>query len=126
MEKNIKEKFTDKCCKEGYISSTNLNIISFSPGVIEGNNVIFDVIFECLVCKPLIGQIFKCKIKNITKAGIRAQYVTNKGHSPVTVYLATVYYCNSLYSNRILYSNCIYSDRTHSNLVTLHIVPYAQ
>ena len=100
IEKNIKEKFTDKCCKEGYISSTNLNIISFSPGVIEGNNVIFDVIFECLVCKPIIGQIFKCKIKNITKAGIRAQYVTNKGHSPVTVYLARDnHYKNEFYNS---------------------------
>tara|TARA_X000000950_G_scaffold56097_1_gene67380 strand:+ start:1757 stop:2359 length:603 start_codon:yes stop_codon:yes gene_type:complete len=101
IEKNIKEKYTEKCCKEGYISKLNLNIISFSPGVIQGNNVVFDVIFECLVCKPIIGQTFKCKIKNITKAGIRAQYVTGKGNSPVTVYLARDNHYKNEYYNSI-------------------------
>lgn len=101
IKQKIIDKFTGKCCKEGYIENNSIEIVNFSSGVIDGNNVIFDVVFECLVCKPLLGQIIKCKVKNITKAGIRAQYVTSKGNSPVTVYLARDNHFKNEYYNSI-------------------------
>tara|TARA_B100000900_G_C20489426_1_gene678906 strand:+ start:21 stop:608 length:588 start_codon:yes stop_codon:yes gene_type:complete len=102
IKKKIKSKFIGKCCKEGYINDKLLNIISFSPGVINGNSVIFDVIFECLVCRPIIGQMIKCKVKNITKAGIRAQYSSsNFEKSPITVYLARDNHYKNEYYNSI-------------------------
>ena len=30
--------------------------------------------FECDICHPVEGQIIKCEVKNITRAGIRAEY----------------------------------------------------
>ena len=41
--------------------------------------------FECLVCKPVEGMKFKVTVKNITKAGIRAEY---KQDSPIVVFIS--------------------------------------
>ena len=51
----------------------------------KNNNVVFDVMFECLVCKPAEGMKFKVTVKNITKAGIRAEY---KQDSPIVVFIS--------------------------------------
>ena len=37
----------------------------------------FSVSFECLICHPVEGMQIKCKIDNVTKAGIRASYYNN-------------------------------------------------
>ena len=34
--------------------------------------------FECDICHPVEGQIIKCEVKNITRAGIRAVYTKEK------------------------------------------------
>ena len=99
--KRMEKSFTGKCCKEGYIKEKSIKIINFSSGVIDGNDVIFDVAFECLLCKPISGQIMKCKIKNITKAGIRAQYIMKNSKSPITVYLARDNHFKNEYYNSI-------------------------
>ena len=101
---NIKKKLSDtiegKCCKEGYVKMNSIKIVNFSSGVIDGNDVIFEVTFECLICKPIIGQTIKCKIKNITKAGIRAQYYLDD-YSPLTIYIARDNHYKNEYYNSI-------------------------
>merc|ERR1711934_141144 len=61
-----------KCSIEGYIKPNSINIISHSSGLIQNNTILFEVLFECLVCFPVENMLIKCFVKNITKAGIRA------------------------------------------------------
>ncbi len=82
----LKDELEGKCSCEGYIKSDSINIISYSSGIIESENVVFDVVFDCLICKPVEGMMFNCISKNITKAGIRAIYKNEE--SPVTIYIA--------------------------------------
>ena len=49
--------------------------------------------FECLVCCPVEGQIIKCNVKNITRAGIRAVYA-NEDPSPITIFIARDHHYN--------------------------------
>jgi DNA-directed RNA polymerase subunit E'/Rpb7 len=51
-----------------------------------GADVTFEVMFECLVCRPVEGMRFRAIVKNITKAGVRAE--TNTEPSPVVVFIA--------------------------------------
>jgi DNA-directed RNA polymerase subunit E'/Rpb7 len=76
-----------KCVNEGYIKKQSINILSYSSGVIENNNVIFDVILQAMICKPVEGITIKCNVKNVTKAGIRATYGSEE-QSPVIVFIA--------------------------------------
>ena len=52
----------------------------------EANKVKFDIMFECEICFPVEGMYIDCVVKNITKAGIRAEIDEEK--SPVIVFLA--------------------------------------
>ena len=103
IEYNIKlslsEDLEGKCSSEGYIKKNTINIISYSAGIVESSNVIFDVVFDCLICKPVEGMVFKCISKNITKAGIRAVYTNEE--SPVTIYIARDHHLKNNDFNKI-------------------------
>ena len=86
--------FEGKCSKEGYIKNGSIQILTYSSGVLEDNFILFDVSFECLICRPVEGMRILCKIDNITKAGIRASYY-NQVESPVTIFLARDHYANN-------------------------------
>jgi len=86
IEEFLRVQVEGKCIDEGYIRTDSIKIISYSAGVVHGNNVIFDVMSECLVCRPVEGMRFRAQVKNVTKAGIRAE--TNEVKSPVVVFIA--------------------------------------
>jgi len=70
-------------------------------GLIErGNNVMFEVVFECDVCFPVEGMIIPCVAKNITKAGIRCESA-NDMPSPVVVFIAKDHHYNSAMFNEV-------------------------
>ena len=90
IKENIEEflslQIEGKCIDEGYIRPNSIKIVSYSAGVVIGNNVIFNILFECLVCRPVEGMRFRAIVKNVTKAGIRAEI--NETKSPVVVFIA--------------------------------------
>lgn len=86
IQKRLSENISGKCIKEGYIKSNSIRLISYSAGVITDKNVNFVVAFECLICRPVEGMKLKVQVKNITKAGIRAETIEQM--SPVVVFIA--------------------------------------
>ena len=86
LEKAISSKIEGKCIVDGYIKPNTVDIITFSSGLIKGEYVIFEVVFQCLVCSPVEGMHIKCIAKNINKAGIRAE--VNEKMSPVVIFIA--------------------------------------
>ena len=94
IQKKLEENLYNRCSKEGYIKKKSIQILSYSSGVVEANTVIFDVMFECNICRPVEGQIIPCKVKNITRAGIRATY-TREEESPITIFVARDHHYNN-------------------------------
>ena len=86
IEEFLKNDIEGKCIDEGYIKPNSINIINYSAGLIKSNNTVFTVILECLICRPVEGMRFKAVVKNVTKAGIRAE--TKEQKSPVVVFIA--------------------------------------
>lgn len=66
-----------KCNIEGYIKPKSISIISYSCGILKAETITFDVVFECLICFPVEGMTINCVVKDITKAGIRAELPDN-------------------------------------------------
>jgi DNA-directed RNA polymerase subunit E'/Rpb7 len=96
---SLKKDLEGKCSSEGYIKNNSINIISYSAGVLSSENVVFDVVFDCLICKPVEGMVFNCVARNITKAGIRAIYKNEE--SPVTIYIARDHHTKNEDFNKI-------------------------
>jgi len=53
------------------------------------------VVFECLACRPVEGMKIRCTIKNVTKAGIRAEISGDT--SPVVIFIARDHQYQSKY-----------------------------
>ena len=94
IEKDIAFNFEGKCVAEGFIKYGSSKIITYSSGVIKGSDVIFEVVFECLICCPVEGMLIQCEAKNITKAGIRAESSDEKP-SPIVAFITRDHHYSS-------------------------------
>jgi DNA-directed RNA polymerase subunit E'/Rpb7 len=75
-----------KCIADGFIKPNSVKLLSYSCGLILSSNVSFEVNFECMVCSPSEGIKIYAKIKNITKAGIKAEIDDNP--SPLVIFIS--------------------------------------
>lgn len=100
FDRYINENFEGKCIVEGFVKPASTKIISYSSGSIKGSYVLFEVVFECFICNPSEGMLFKCEAINITKAGIRASIV-NETPSPLTIFITRDHYYNNKYFSSI-------------------------
>jgi DNA-directed RNA polymerase subunit E'/Rpb7 len=95
IEEFIQDNFEGKCVVEGYVKPNSSKIIRYSSGLIErGNNVVFEIVFECDVCFPVEGMLISCTVKNVVKAGIRAESA-NDVPSPIVVFVAKDHHFNN-------------------------------
>jgi DNA-directed RNA polymerase subunit E'/Rpb7 len=100
LEDTITRMVGGKCIVEGYVKPDTIRIITFSSGLVKGDNVVFDVVFNCEVCYPVAGMNLNCIAKNITKAGIRAESADEQP-SPFVLFIARDHYYASEYFNSI-------------------------
>tara|TARA_Y100000992_G_scaffold199213_1_gene135650 strand:+ start:11469 stop:11996 length:528 start_codon:yes stop_codon:yes gene_type:complete len=99
----IKQKLEGKCNKNGLIKKDSINIITYTSGVIKGEDINYTVTYSCDICNPVNGMNIECYIKNITKAGIRAElngYQNSDEKSPIVLFIARDHnYNNSTFIN---------------------------
>lgn len=89
LEYVISKKTEGRCIKEGFVKPNSIRVLTYSSGVIQGDNIVFETVFECKLCNPVEGMnINDCVAKTITKAGIHAEVIDNDGVIPVTVFIA--------------------------------------
>ena len=100
LENTITKMVGGKCIVQGYIKPGSIRVITFSSGIIKGENVIFEVVFNCEVCYPVSGMNLNCIARNITKAGIRAESMDEQP-SPFVLFVARDHYFASEYFNSI-------------------------
>ena len=100
LENTITKMVGGKCIVEGYVRSGSIRVITYSSGMVKGENITFDVVFNCEVCYPVSGMNLNCIAKNITKAGIRAES-SDEQPSPYVLFVARDHYYASEYFNGI-------------------------
>ena len=101
IEEYLQNTYEGKCIVEGYVKPNSIKIIRYSSGMIDkGNNVVFTVVFECDVCFPVEGMLISCSVKNVVKAGIRAESSTDIP-SPIVVFIAKEHHHNNQYFSNI-------------------------
>jgi DNA-directed RNA polymerase subunit E'/Rpb7 len=101
LEKVISQRAEGKCIPEGFVKPDSINILTYSSGNVMGQNVEFCTTYECLICNPVEGMIIDCMTKTITKAGIHAEVVDEKGNVPITIFVARDHHYKNTYFNDI-------------------------
>ena len=75
------------CIAEGFVKPGSIVLLTYSSGMASGSTVLFNVVFQCLICRPVEGMLIRgCVVQNITKAGIRA--TIKETPSPVIVFVS--------------------------------------
>ena len=100
LETNIKSMYEGKCSVEGYIKTDSCKLITYSSGLIQSTNVKFEVVFECMIACPVEGMRINCVVKNITKAGIRAESAEDDP-SPIIVFITRDHHYMSEYFSNV-------------------------
>ncbi len=100
IEDLISKMIEGKCIVEGYVKPGSVKVITFSSGLVKGDNIIFTAVFGCEVCYPVAGMNLTCIAKNITKAGIRAESA-DENPSPFVLFVARDHFYASDYFNSI-------------------------
>ena len=90
----VKKQLEGKCLKEGYVKPDSIELIEYSPGSIIGDKLKFQISLQCLVCYPVEGMIIDCTVKNVTKAGIRAE-ISKYEKSPMVIFVARDHHYDS-------------------------------
>jgi len=85
--KNYSERYIEnKCRNEGFVRPNSTQIISYSTGLLKSHNIIYNVIFSVDICFPYENMEIFCKIKNITKIGIRA--IISESDNPIVLFIS--------------------------------------
>lgn len=88
----LKYKVEGKCSIEGYIKPNSIKIKQISEGNLHANYIEFMVTYTCLAAYPVESQKISCKVKSITKVGIRAEI--DDDISPFIIFLARDHHYN--------------------------------
>ena len=100
LETTIQSQYEGKCSVEGYIKTESCKLITYSSGLVQATNIKFEVVFECMIACPVEGMRINCIVKNITKAGIRAESADDDP-SPIIVFITRDHHYNSDYFSSI-------------------------
>ena len=100
LETTIKAEYEGKCSVEGYIKLDSCKLNTYSSGLVQSTNVKFEVVFECLIACPVENMRINCIVKNITKAGIRAESADDDP-SPIIVFITRDHHYTSEYFSSI-------------------------
>lgn len=101
LEERISDVYQGKCIDEGFIKPGSISLMTYSSGVVNGEHVEFQVIFDCMICNPVEGMLVECNTKTITKAGIHATHTDKDGVSPLTLFIARDHHNTNAYFNSI-------------------------
>lgn len=120
----LKANVNNKCIEEGYIKTDSLKILHIQKGIVNMNslkgNMIFNILYEALVCNPSEGEEIQCTILDINKTNIQA-YVEDEDTSPLKIFLNRIHHqerqdyvdlkINQNIKISILYKNYEYNDK---------------
>lgn len=101
LEEKVSDIYQGRCIDEGFIKPGSISLMTYSSGVVNGENVSFQVIFDCMICNPVEGMLVECKVKTVTKAGIHAVHTDKEGISPLTVFIARDHHNTNAYFNSV-------------------------
>ena len=86
LESSVAADIEGRCIVAGFVRPQSVKIVSHSSGLLSGSLAEFAVVVQCDVCCPTEGQRLRCVVKNVTKAGIRAEI--EEDPSPLMIFVA--------------------------------------
>lgn len=74
------------CIVEGYVKVDSVKIISYSSGLVNGDNIVFSVVFECEIANFVSGMLLNCIVLSVVKSGLKLES-SEYSPSPFVVFI---------------------------------------
>lgn len=72
----LKDKIEGVCSRHGFVKTGSITIKKIAPGTVElstlSGYVCYRILFEALICNPMIGNIVKAEVTRINRFGVLA------------------------------------------------------
>ena len=107
LTKKISALVEGRCIEHGYVMPASVVLVSHSSGMVFGDTIEFNAIYECYVCFPVEGLQLEAIARTITKAGIHAEVVDSQGNMPITVFIAREHHHNETHFTSVSESDVI-------------------
>lgn len=103
LETVAEKTFAGKCGPEGYIKPGSIKIQAIGAPILKADTVTFQVTLECLICNPVEGMIVNCVVRNVTKAGIRAEVPEGPDdqQTPMVIFISRDHHYNDAQLNNV-------------------------
>jgi DNA-directed RNA polymerase subunit E'/Rpb7 len=86
FKRYISRNIEGKCCKEGYIARNMSEVVSYTAGAVNGNDVIYNIVVRVYVCYPYEDMEISCIVESITKIGMKA--IISKEENPLVIFIS--------------------------------------
>jgi hypothetical protein len=86
FENYAEKKIESRCRNEGYVRMGSSSVITYSTGLLNSDSIVYNVVYSVDVCFPYENMEIECKIKNITKIGIRA--IISEHNNPIVLFIS--------------------------------------
>lgn len=90
-----------KCIVEGLVKPKSTGIITFTCGSVKADQVLYQCVVTCEICFPVAGMNLNGVVKEVNKAGIRAEMADTEHYSPINLYILRDHYYSNGYFNSI-------------------------
>uniref|UniRef100_A0A6C0JDW3 Uncharacterized protein n=1 Tax=viral metagenome TaxID=1070528 RepID=A0A6C0JDW3_9ZZZZ len=107
----LRSQMEGKCTKDGFIKEKSIEVLKYSAGELKSNKIILSVSYHCLACMPVEDMIIDCTVKNITKAGIRAE-ISKYLKTPMVIFIARDHH----------YKNDAFSDVEEGKIIRVKVI----
>jgi DNA-directed RNA polymerase subunit E'/Rpb7 len=82
----LRKELEGQCTVEGYVKKGSVKVLSHSFAVLKQTVARLNVVFECEVANPAVGQVFELKVVDNSRAGLKC--TLDAPESPFLVFVA--------------------------------------
>ena len=107
----LKNDLEGLCIDQGYIKPNSIKIINYSTGELYENKIQFNIIYECLIANPVESQVLECKVKSVTKIGVRGE-LNNDDSNPLVIFIARDHH----------YNNELFSEIKEDDIINVRVI----
>jgi len=79
------DKYENKCIEDGFVRKGSSSVVKYTPGILENNYCIYNVLFKFDMCVPYKNMKTSCIIQSFNKIGFIC--VVNEVNSPIYIYV---------------------------------------
>jgi DNA-directed RNA polymerase subunit E'/Rpb7 len=97
LQSTIANENENRCNANGFIKENSVEVINYSSGEVSDDVIIYQVVYKCECCYPVLDMLVECSVQNCTIAGFRATVGKDNNNALIIFVARDHHYKNAVY-----------------------------